>query len=102
QPTLMRSKLRHGQRSGRRRVGREDRPGGVTLIRRVGAHVHHDLAVHPVRAHDPADDELHGRRDQYASTMSTRTPRPPTDVITWRRALAVRPPRPITVPRSSG
>src|SRR5439155_999686 len=34
--------------------------------------------------------------------MSTRTPRPPIDVMTCRSALAVRPPRPITVPRSSG
>src|SRR4051794_38777814 len=34
--------------------------------------------------------------------MSTRTPRPPIDPMTCRRALAVRPPRPITVPRSSG
>src|SRR5215469_83809 len=34
--------------------------------------------------------------------MSTRTPRPPIDVMIWRSALAVRPPRPITVPRSSG
>src|SRR5438067_8471317 len=34
--------------------------------------------------------------------MSTRTPRPPIDVMSWRSALAVRPPRPITVPRSSG
>src|SRR5436190_1677310 len=34
--------------------------------------------------------------------MSTRTPRPPIEPITWRSALAVRPPRPMTVPRSSG
>src|SRR6266568_5931529 len=34
--------------------------------------------------------------------MSTRTPRPPIDVMIWRSALAVRPPRPMTVPRSSG
>src|SRR5690242_15299989 len=39
---------------------------------------------------------------QYASTMSTRMPRPPIDPMTCRRALAVRPPRPMTVPRSSG
>src|SRR3989440_5176584 len=34
--------------------------------------------------------------------MSTRTPRPPIEVMIWRSALAVRPPRPMTVPRSSG
>ena len=40
--------------------------------------------------------------DPSVSTTSTRRPRPPTPVITWRSALAVRPPRPMTLPRSSG
>src|SRR5690606_27232914 len=44
------------------------------------------------------DDEEH----QYESTMSTRMLRPLIEPMTWRSALAVRPPRPITVPRSSG
>src|SRR5918996_264974 len=42
------------------------------------------------------------RRYRSVSTTSTRTPRPPMPPTTVRRAVAVRPPRPITLPRSSG
>src|SRR5690606_22617363 len=76
--------LRHGAPSGGRRVGAQHRPGGEPLLRLIGADVHAHLAADTVRPDDLPDDEQH----QYVSMISTRTPRPPIDVTTWRSALA--------------
>src|ERR1700761_3394138 len=77
---------------------------GKPEVRLVGPDPDHDLAADPVRTADPADDYPHrGQRTSLASSRSIRTYRPAARApITVRSALAVRPPLPMTLPRSSG
>src|SRR6516165_8182939 len=87
---------------GAQRITRSEPGGGV-----VGADFHHHLAADAVRFDDAPDCQLQGSsissaRYRSVSTTSTRIPRPPIPATSVRNAVAVRPPRPITLPRSSG
>src|SRR6056297_514048 len=75
------------------------------LFRLVGTQLDAHRTADAVRASDATHHDQHGDRTYRSATSrkSTRTPRPPlTAVITVRRAVAVRPLRPITRPMSAG
>src|SRR5699024_2877912 len=79
--------------------------GGEALLGGVGPDLDDESAADAVRLGDAPDEHLHRKsfaRQRSASTTSTRTSGPATDVTIVRMADAVRPPRPMTRPRSSG
>lgn len=80
---------------------RQHRTDGETLVWIVSTDFDRQLAGDAVRLGDTPDHKLH-RSYRSVSTTSTRMPRPPTPATRVRSAVAVRPPRPITFPRSSG
>src|SRR5699024_7904834 len=91
----------------------ETGPDREPHVRGVGADLHHELPADAVRLDDTSHDEFHGgssppitdvcgRGQRSVSTTSTRTPSPPTAETIVRIAEAVRPPRPMTRPRSAG
>src|SRR3984957_15132270 len=85
-------------------LGRELRPGHEMLRRVVGPHFHGDFTAEAMRPSDPANNELHtGQRTSSASSGSPPTYNPPAgEPRPVRTARGVRPPRPMTLPRSSG
>ena len=103
-----------GQRPAFGRIGGDDVADGEPAVGVVSANFDPDLALNPVGPADAPDDELHrdlsrssrsatgGQRPPSTSTRSTRTDVPPSADITVRSAFAVRPIRPMTLPRSSG
>src|SRR5690606_19512020 len=99
-------------RALRRHLEREGRARHETAPRIIGEQLELDRALEPVRLDEPTDTELDVRRalgtvgppaGRAHSEMSTRTRCPSASAVTSARsAFAVRPPRPMTRPRSSG
>src|SRR6202012_1780433 len=85
-------------------VGAQPRALREPKFRLVGTDTDHDVAAYPVRTADPADCHQHWYYlTSPVSRRSIRTcPLPARELITVRSARAVRPPRPMTLPRSSG
>ena len=93
-------------RRGLGHLERERRAGHEAALGVVGVELELDGALQAVRLDEAADPQLRswcvGHVSRRVAT-STRTRRPSASaVMSVRRALAVRPPRPITRPRSSG
>src|SRR5487761_763359 len=95
---------RHGERADLGRVGVQPRARREPQFGLVGADTDHNVTANPVRTADPADGYLHG--NYLTSPVSSRSMRtclfPAREPITVRSARAVRPPRPMNLPRSSG